>query len=468
MIKWPLLVAVAAILVLLSGSQVCADLNDGLVAHYPFNGNAEDESGNGNDGVVDGAILAADRDGNADSAYYFDGEDDFINIGKDASLDIDNSSFSIAMWINVPHTTDGSLISKGASNTKDQFLTIFWKDNGVVRFGFYDDGLSVGTGISVNHWHHLVFIFDSVSKERRIFVNGEFKGSDTADGSLTNTVDSDFILGSNQVTTEKWFEGYMDDVRIYSRALYRHEIGLLAEPPPHTTDSPAGPDDAGSAMYTLEDIYNRLNTGAEGTKGTGFTEPSAGPDAITMNNLNEIMLLAPAEDNMYGAAPDDVVQGKVFWDLRTDGTWGPTVGTLALPNEGQIRCGATVLGVSGKCEFAVGDKGPGGGLVFELTDGGAHGKEITFSSIGNYSQENAVTACEEYNNGFTDWYLPSIEELKAACREMTVQDGSHVWTSDTYNRDGHLIGLSIQCHAGCLIQEAERGNRLQVRPVRQW
>lgn len=51
----------------------CNDISDGLVACYPFNGNANDESGNGNDGTVYGAILAEDRFGNPNSAYYFDG-----------------------------------------------------------------------------------------------------------------------------------------------------------------------------------------------------------------------------------------------------------------------------------------------------------------------------------------------------------------------------------------------------------
>ena len=52
-----------------------ADLNDGLVAYYPFNGNANDESGNGNDGEINGATLTEDEYGNTNSAYYFDGND---------------------------------------------------------------------------------------------------------------------------------------------------------------------------------------------------------------------------------------------------------------------------------------------------------------------------------------------------------------------------------------------------------
>jgi hypothetical protein len=55
-------------------------LNDGLVAYYPFNGNANDKSGNGNHGTVHGATLTEDRFGNADSAYNFDGVYDYIEI----------------------------------------------------------------------------------------------------------------------------------------------------------------------------------------------------------------------------------------------------------------------------------------------------------------------------------------------------------------------------------------------------
>ena len=50
----------------------------GLLAYYPFNGNANDESGNGNNGTVNEAILSADRNGNANSSYSFDGDNDYI------------------------------------------------------------------------------------------------------------------------------------------------------------------------------------------------------------------------------------------------------------------------------------------------------------------------------------------------------------------------------------------------------
>jgi len=78
----------------LSGS-VYADLNDGLVAYYPFNGNANDESGNGNHGTVNGATLTDNRFGNPNSAYNFDGSNDYI----DAPTNFGYTTFTVTAWI---------------------------------------------------------------------------------------------------------------------------------------------------------------------------------------------------------------------------------------------------------------------------------------------------------------------------------------------------------------------------------
>ena len=59
-----------------------------MIAHYPFDGNADDASGNGNHGEVHGATLTKDKFGNADSAYSFDGVDDYIEIPKGHNLSI--------------------------------------------------------------------------------------------------------------------------------------------------------------------------------------------------------------------------------------------------------------------------------------------------------------------------------------------------------------------------------------------
>jgi len=92
-------------------------------------------------------------------------------------------------------------------------------------------------------------------------------------------------------------------------------------------DPPAAPTDAASAMFTVDDLYNRLFNGTAGTKRVGaFTEPGAIP-APTGHTLDQVMALAPAVDDVNGAAPADVVTAKKYWDIRS-GSWGLGTGTL--------------------------------------------------------------------------------------------------------------------------------------------
>jgi hypothetical protein len=102
------------------------------------------------------------------------------------------------------------------------------------------------------------------------------------------------------------------------------------------TDSPGGPTDAGSQMYTLKQIYDRLTTGAAATKMTTFTEPSSGPGS-TMRTLDEIMAAAPALDNTNGATTTNVLAGQTFWGL-TASQWATQTGTM--PNNG---AGSTIV-----------------------------------------------------------------------------------------------------------------------------
>ena len=86
----------------------------------------------------------------------------------------------------------------------------------------------------------------------------------------------------------------------------------------------AGPTMPESQMVTLEQIYNRLNTGAAATKMTEFTGPGSGPASMG-HTLDDIMGKAPVV-NANGASVGDVVAGKTFWGL-TSGEWGPRTGT---------------------------------------------------------------------------------------------------------------------------------------------
>jgi hypothetical protein len=90
-------------------------------------------------------------------------------------------------------------------------------------------------------------------------------------------------------------------------------------------DAPAGPSDAASGMYTLEDLYNRFDLGTPGSKAGGFAFPSAAP-GVYGHTLNELMAKAPVVD-ANGASAELVRQGKTYFGLSASG-WGQKTGTM--------------------------------------------------------------------------------------------------------------------------------------------
>ena len=91
---------------------------------------------------------------------------------------------------------------------------------------------------------------------------------------------------------------------------------------------PAGPDDPASAMYTLEAIYQRLATGAPGSRrGAGFVEPTTAP-GTPGRSLDDVMAVCPVAADTLAARPDEVLAGRTFWGLASDG-WGLQTGAAA-------------------------------------------------------------------------------------------------------------------------------------------
>jgi hypothetical protein len=103
-------------------------------------------------------------------------------------------------------------------------------------------------------------------------------------------------------------------------------------------DNPPGPPETTSS-YTLEDIYDRLATGAAGTQVT-FTEPTSGPTVGTGHTLDEIMAVAPQVDDTDGATAAQVLSGETYWSLRS-WAWGLQAGTM--PNSGAVTITPTTI-----------------------------------------------------------------------------------------------------------------------------
>ena len=200
-------------------AQASADLNDGLIAYYPFNGNANDESGNGNDGTVYGATLTMDRFGNVDSAYSFDGVDDYIRIPDSTSLDI-TGDLTISAWINTSenfHIIFSNMLEVSPHDGYSLRIS-----DGKVRFMSGGGNLYSDTLINTGTWRHIAVTLSGTTAI--IYVDGEFDSSGTVGVPTANTVDQ--TIGASY---SPWYflKGFIDDVAIYNRALSEYEVQAI-------------------------------------------------------------------------------------------------------------------------------------------------------------------------------------------------------------------------------------------------
>ena len=200
----------------------------GLLSWYPFNGNANDESGNGNDGTVNGAVLTANRTGTANAAYTFDGTSSYISLSGNTSV-VDDVSLSF--WMRPPNTNDGYLLDRDICTTANDWA-IYWADNGEIglRYGMNgNDYFIQGVSASVGAWHHAVAVRDVTASELRLYLDGQLAGSISFPaGSFSNTAlpvlvgESNCNSGSNPN-----FLGDIDDIGIWNRVLTAQEVHNL-------------------------------------------------------------------------------------------------------------------------------------------------------------------------------------------------------------------------------------------------
>ncbi len=216
-------------------------LSNGLVAHYNFNGNANDLTANQNHGTVTGASLTSDRFGNTNQAYLFNGTSNYIKINNSASLDL-KESFSISAWISpASYSNPGVVVWNGdPAFAKDPYILYFSNSPGYNSIGVRKDA---GIGTTINEafapayvifsgvWTHVVGIGNAGSREMKLYVNGELlKTVSVPDMSIGySTAGFWTMIGAAQSSAgiDNYFNGKIDDIRIYNRELTRSEITEL-------------------------------------------------------------------------------------------------------------------------------------------------------------------------------------------------------------------------------------------------
>jgi hypothetical protein len=210
---------------------------NGLLAWFPFNGNANDGSGNGNSGTVSGATLTTDRFGNTNNAYLFDGINDHIK----AAFNYNLVNVSVSYWYNAlaPTSPWPTLYSfRQNSNINWIFygqLVYFNANigqlfNRVKPTSGIDYDVQTSFAPNLNTWHHVCCIFDKTENKQKLYLDGVFIAQITTTGDFKP---SDFIeFGtSDTASNDEWLHGSMDDIRIYNRALNDCEIQALHQEP---------------------------------------------------------------------------------------------------------------------------------------------------------------------------------------------------------------------------------------------
>jgi hypothetical protein len=219
------------------------DLNLGLGAYFPFTGNANDASGNNNNPSFNNATLTADHLGIPNSAYHFNGINNYIRIPNSPTLNSTNT-LSICAWVRPTGFYTGpchgnSVIMKGDNDLLPGNYLMRYDDGPYSNFNncsnpltiinenFYGGGVAVGAPgyapyIVPNEWHSVVVTYDGVSA--RLYVDCVLKAT-TSQSGATFTNSYDLFLGHlNNPGFPYWLNGDIDEVRIYNRAINQDEV----------------------------------------------------------------------------------------------------------------------------------------------------------------------------------------------------------------------------------------------------
>jgi uncharacterized protein (TIGR02145 family) len=237
-----------------TSADLPSNLQTGLVGYWPFCGNANDESGNGNNGTVNGATLTTDRFGNADSAYLFDSSIDTHIVGSADTFPSGNAARSMSVWYNaLSINSDGigmQLMGYGGMTCGQSFnFNIENPDTPGSGNGKYEvQGhclafrrfTDLPTPLN-NSWHNLVVTYDGSTLS--FYNDGVLVYSDTGINTNTTVLSKAFVFGR---TTDqsgsgpyyaplyKGFDGTLDDIGLWNRALTPIEIQQLANSSTYT------------------------------------------------------------------------------------------------------------------------------------------------------------------------------------------------------------------------------------------
>ena len=207
-----------------------------IVAYYPFNGNADDESGNGRNPTYNGATLTSDRFGNANSAYEFSGAvDGHIEYSANG---LPEANRTISLWFYVPDVSNRpGLFGYGGNGSCGTTLFMGLNCTGTAQYfvqghcGYNQAGYAYPAP-PINQWYHWVLTINGSSQ--KIYVNGELKSTNNTFGGSTATGGTAELsfgvithtsgLAPYTDVNVGYLQGKLDDIRIYDAAMTDEQV----------------------------------------------------------------------------------------------------------------------------------------------------------------------------------------------------------------------------------------------------
>ena len=208
------------------------DINSGLIAHYNFDGNADDELGKSN-GTVYGATL--DTGICESQSYFFNGTSDYIDCGNDPSLNGRFSGLSISVWIKLTNLNTqqlSTILAKWAFDPQNDHFGLWLDPNNRVVFAVSEPRYMENGTFSAHHldpetWYNIVATWNR-NRETKIYINGiiDQVGQQTGYG-INFHSDASLKIGRQVVRKDRPFRGNIDEIRIYNRTLNDKEAVYL-------------------------------------------------------------------------------------------------------------------------------------------------------------------------------------------------------------------------------------------------
>lgn len=202
---------------------------NGLVGWWPFNGNANDGTGNNNNGTINGATLTTDRFGIPNCAYDFNGLTNFIQV---STTNFPNKNRTISAWIyfngaknNGTPPYDWQTILDYGSITKGLLIGAnLYKGKLMYNYGTNNQPMS-NDSVHIHQWSHVVMTLDSTGT-CSFYINNIYKNGGTITNFANTILNGVGTIGKS--TNNAWyFYGKLDDIRIYNRVLSVNEISEL-------------------------------------------------------------------------------------------------------------------------------------------------------------------------------------------------------------------------------------------------